>query len=133
NREIDIDEYAAFGQLAKKFGNVFKLSVAGRYDKSENFDGRFTPRVTGVWTIAKNSNIRASFQTGFRNPTTQNQYIDLSVGGGSQRLIGGIPEFLTKYELLSTGLRQPITNASYRAMVSATGGPVAYNFDPRGV
>jgi len=140
NREIDIDEYAAFGQLGKKFGEVFKLTVAGRYDKSQNFEGRFTPRVTGVWTVAKNSNIRASFQTGFRNPTTQNQYIDLSVGGGSQRLIGGIPEFLNKYNL---NTNKGYTEASHRAyMASKIASPtgtgnrsllVPYTFDSRGV
>jgi outer membrane receptor protein involved in Fe transport len=128
--EIDIDEYAAFGQLGKKFGEVFKLTVAGRYDKSQNFDGRFTPRVTGVWTVAKNSNIRASFQTGFRNPTTQNQYIDLAVGGGSQRLIGGLPSFLNRYQLISN---KPYTEASYRQAVAGTGALVQYTFDPRGV
>ena len=142
NREIDIDEYAAFGQLGKKFGESFKLTVAGRFDKSQNFDGRFTPRVTGVWTVAKNSNIRASFQTGFRNPTTQNQYINLSVGGGTQRLIGGTPEFLNKFGLL-TGTGKPYTEASYRAYVASViasptgvGNPTLlkqYDFDPRGV
>jgi outer membrane cobalamin receptor len=85
-----------------------------------------------VWTVAKNNNIRASFQTGFRNPTTQNQYIDLSVGGGSQRLIGGIPEFLNKYSLLTN---KPYTESSYRQVVA--GAPattlVQYNFDSRGV
>ena len=130
NQEIDIDEYAAFGQIGKKFGEVFKLTVAGRYDKSQNFDGRFTPRVTGVWTVAKNSNIRASFQTGFRNPTTQNQYIDLAVGGGSQRLIGGLPSFLDKYKLLTN---KPYTEASYRQAVAGTGALVQYSFDPKGV
>lgn len=129
NGNINIDEYAAFGQVGKKLGDV-KLTVAGRYDKSQNFEGRFTPRVTGVWTVAKNSNIRASYQTGFRNPTTQNQYIDLSVGGGSQRLIGGIPSFLNKYNLLTN---RPITETSYRAIVAGTGAPVTYNFDARGV
>jgi len=130
NREINIDEYAAFGQLGRKFGEVFKLTVAGRYDKSQNFEGRFTPRVTGVFTVAKNSNIRMSFQTGFRNPTTQNQYIDLSVGGGSQRLIGGLPSFLNKYSLLTN---KPYTEASFRQAVAGTGPLVQYTFDPAGV
>lgn len=130
NQETDIDEYAAFGQLGRKFGESFKVTVAGRFDKSQNFEGRFTPRVTGVWTIAKNSNIRASFQTGFRNPTTQNQYIDLSVGGGSQRLIGGLPSFLNKYNLLTN---KPFTEASYRQAVAGTGPLVQYTFDPAGV
>ena len=91
NREIDIDEVGAFVQVGKKIADAFKLTFSGRYDKNQNFEGRFTPRITGVYTVAPNNNIRLSYQTGYRNPTTQNQYIDLSVGGGSTRLIGGLP------------------------------------------
>ncbi|WP_316792316.1 TonB-dependent receptor [Pedobacter frigoris] len=139
NDKIDINEYGAFAQLAKKmFNDKFKLSVSGRYDKSTNFDGRFTPRVSGVLTVAPNNNIRLSYQTGYRNPTTQNQYIDLSVAGGRQRLIGGIPEMLNKYNLLTTN--KAFTDVSYRAFLAsaATGAPnpallKAYEFDPRGV
>ena len=138
NREININEYGAFAQLGKKlFNDQFKLTIAGRYDKNQNFEGRFTPRVTGVYTVAPNQNIRVSYQTGYRNPTTQNQYIDLSVGGGSQRLIGGLPEILNKYSLFSN---KPYTDVSYRAFIAsaATGTPnpallQAYNFDAKGV
>ncbi|WP_410220049.1 TonB-dependent receptor domain-containing protein [Pedobacter sp.] len=130
NKTIDINEYGAFGTVGKKFGDIFKLTFAGRYDKSTNFEGRFTPRVTGVLTVAKNQNIRASYQTGYRNPTTQNQYIDLSVGGGSQRLIGGLPEFLNKYSLLTN---KPYTEKSYRNASAGTGTLEQYTFDPRGV
>jgi len=139
NDKIDINEYGAFAQVAKKmFADKFKLAVSGRYDKSSNFDGRFTPRVSGVYTVAPDNNIRVSFQTGYRNPTTQNQYIDLSVAGGVQRLIGGIPSMLNKYNLLTTNV--PYTDVSYRAFLGsvAAGAPnpallQKYNFDPRGV
>lgn len=137
---IDIKEYGAFGQIGKKFFNdKVKFTFAGRYDKSQNFEGRFTPRVTGVFTVAKNNNIRVSYQTGYRNPTTQNQYIDLSVGGGSQRLIGGLPEIIfDKYHL---DTNKPYTDVSYRAFLAsaaATGTPnpallQQYNFDAKGV
>jgi len=137
---IDIKEYGAFGQIGKKFFNdKVKFTVAGRYDKSQNFEGRFTPRITGVFTVAKNNNIRVSYQTGYRNPTTQNQYIDLSVGGGSQRLIGGLPEIMfSKYHL---DTNKPYTDVSYRAFLAsaaATGTPnpallQQYNFDVKGV
>lgn len=138
NRKIDIDEYGAFAQLGKKmFKEKFKLTIAGRYDKNQNFDGRFTPRITGVYTVAPNNNIRASYQTGYRNPTTQNQYIDLSVGGGTQRLIGGLPEILNKYQLYNN---KAYTDVSYRAfLASAAGGTPnpallqAYTFDSEGV
>ncbi|QPH41100.1 TonB-dependent receptor [Pedobacter endophyticus] len=139
NRKIDINEYGAFAQVGKKFGEIFKLTVAGRYDKSTNFDGRFTPRITGVFTVAKNNNIRLSFQTGYRNPTTQNQYIDLSVGGGVQRLIGGLPEFLTKYGL-NVEATKAYTESSYRAylasVIAGAGNPALlqkHTFDARGV
>jgi len=136
--KIDIKEYGSYAQLGKKFfDDKFKLTFSGRYDKSTNFDGRFTPRITGVYTVAKNNNIRLSYQTGYRNPTTQNQYIDLSIGGGSQRLIGGIPELLNKYSLYSN---LAYTDVSYRAFLnSAAGGTPdpsllkTYNFDPKGV
>jgi outer membrane receptor protein involved in Fe transport len=137
--KIDINEYGAFAQVAKKlFNEKFKLSLSGRYDKSTNFEGRFTPRISGVLTVAPNNNIRVSYQTGYRNPTTQNQYIDLSVAGGRQRLIGGLPEMLNKYNMLTTN--KPYTDVSYRAydasLASGTPNPAllkTYEFDPRGI
>lgn len=141
NREIDINEYGAFGQLGKKVLNdKLKLTLSGRYDKSSNFEGRFTPRITGVYTVTPNNNVRVSYQTGYRNPTTQNQYIDLSVGGGVTRLIGGLPGSLSKYNLLTN---KAFTDVSYRAFLGSiamsttgTGNPALlqpYTFDAEGV
>jgi outer membrane receptor protein involved in Fe transport len=139
NREININEYGAFVQVGKKITESFKLTVAGRYDKSTNFEGRFTPRITGVYTVAPNNNIRVSYQTGYRNPTTQNQYIDLTVGGGSQKLIGGLPESLNKYSL-NNEARKGFTENSYRAyqasLAAGTPNPSLlqkYTFDAAGV
>ncbi len=137
NREIDINEVGGFVQLGKKLADIFKLTLAGRYDKNMNFEGRFTPRVTGVLTVAPNNNIRASYQTGYRNPTTQNQYIDLAVLGGATRLIGGLPESISKYSLYTN---KPFTDVSYRAfLASASAGAPnpallqTYSFDSKGV
>ena len=137
NREIDIDEYGAFVQMGKKLSDAFKLSFSGRYDKNENFDGRFTPRLTGVYTVAPNNNIRLSYQTGYRNPTTQNQFIDLSVGGGSTRLIGGLPSSLVKYNLYGN---KPFTDVSYRNFLASASAGAAnpallktYSFTEGGV
>ena len=138
NRDIVINEGGAFAQIGKRLlADKLKLTLAGRYDKSENFEGRFTPRITGVYTVAPNNNIRVSYQTGYRNPTTQDQYIDLAVGGGSTRLIGGLPEIINRYELLTN---IPVTAASYRAFLAsaAAGTPnpallVSYNLDPKGI
>lgn len=95
---IKINESGAFAQIQKGFLNdLLKITVAGRYDKSTNFTGRFTPRVTAVYQVAKDNFIRASFQTAYRFPSNQNQYIDLQTG--SARLIGGLKQFVDAYGL----------------------------------
>lgn len=97
--DIKIDEYGGFVQVGKKLAKD-RIALLGsvRYDKNENFEGRFTPRLSAVFTVAKDNNIRLSYQTGFRIPTTQNQYIDLLVRANT-RLIGGLPEMYEKYNL----------------------------------
>jgi outer membrane receptor protein involved in Fe transport len=98
---ISINESGAFAQIQKGFFNdILKITLAGRYDKSTNFTGRFTPRVTAVFQVAKDNYIRASYQTAYRFPSNQNQYIDLQTG--EARLIGGLPQFITAYGLEGT-------------------------------
>ncbi len=97
NGRININEYGAFAQVGKDLlNNHLKLTGSLRYDKNQNFEGQFTPRVSAVTTFGDH-NIRLSYQTGFRIPTTQNQYIDLQTPNA--RLIGGLPEFYTRYNL----------------------------------
>jgi outer membrane receptor protein involved in Fe transport len=98
---IRINEYGGFIQLKKKmFNDVLTLSAAGRYDKQTNFEGRFTPRFTAVIKVAKDNNLRFSYQQAYRFPSNQNQYISLVTGSGT--LIGCLPEFQTYYKLNST-------------------------------
>ena len=98
---IRINEYGTFGQLKKAFFNdLLTLSLAGRYDKQTNYEGKFTPRVTAVIKVAKDNNLRLSYQTGYRFPTNQNQYISLVTGSGT--LIGHLPEFQDFYKLSSS-------------------------------
>ncbi len=94
---IPINEFGAFLQAAKSlFSDHLKLSASIRYDKNQNFKGFFTPRLSAVASFGQ-QNFRASFQTGYRIPTTQNQYIDLATPSGT--LIGALPEFDTRYNL----------------------------------
>ncbi len=94
---IKIDEVGAYAQLSQKFfSDVLKVTASGRYDKNTNFDGRFTPRVSAVVKLAKDHNLRFSYQEAYRFPTTQNQWINLTVGGGT-RLMGGLPQLRDYY------------------------------------
>jgi outer membrane receptor protein involved in Fe transport len=90
DKKITIKEYGAFIQGVKKlFDEKLKLTASIRYDKNENFDGSFTPRFSAVYEVFKNHYLRASFQTGFRNPTPIDQYIKLNAGPIT--ILGGAP------------------------------------------
>ena len=93
---IKISEYGAYLQLQKQLLNdVLKLTAAGRFDKNENFKGRFTPRFAASIKVAKDNNIRLSYQQAYRFPNNQDQYINLNSPGS--KLIGGLPSFSTFY------------------------------------
>jgi outer membrane receptor protein involved in Fe transport len=95
---VNINEYGGFMQASKSLlDDRLRLTGSVRYDKNENFDGQFNPRISSVIKVAENQNIRASYQTGFRNPTTQGQYIDLNVL--TARLLGGLPYLADKYRV----------------------------------
>ena len=94
---ISITEYGAYLQAQRKFfDDVLKLTGSIRYDKNENFDGRFTPRLTAVVQVKKDNNVRLSYQTAYRFPSAQDQYINLQTPGS--RLIGGLPQFNTYFK-----------------------------------
>ncbi|MBL7887766.1 MAG: TonB-dependent receptor [Flavobacterium sp.] len=96
--QIDYTDYGAYLQAQKKFlEDRLKLTASMRYDKSQNFDGNYSPRASAVFSAGakKQHNFRASFQTGFRNPTTQDQYIGFNVGNAV--LLGSAPDNLIRY------------------------------------
>jgi len=97
--KIMIQEVGAYAQVSQRlFEDVLKLSVSGRYDKNQNFDPRFTPRVSAVVKIAKDNNLRFSYQEAYRFPSTQNQWINLVVSGGTV-LAGGLQQMIDYYNL----------------------------------
>ena len=116
NGPINYNEYGAYTQLTKRFvEDRLKFTGSLRYDKSKNFDGSFSPRVSLVYSggESKKHNFRASFQTGFRNPSTQDQYIGFNVG--SAILLGSAPDNLTRYsEVL------PVSTAVGQAFAGGT-------------
>ncbi|AEH00682.1 TonB-dependent receptor domain-containing protein [Lacinutrix sp. 5H-3-7-4] len=103
--EIKYSEYGFYTQIQKDFelNNDMELKVTGsaRYDKSEFFDGFVSPRLSLGLTLNRDHNIRASAQTGFRNPTTQDLFIGLDAGRAI--LIGSAPDNLDRYSRTFTG------------------------------
>ncbi|HMI66992.1 MAG TPA: TonB-dependent receptor [Cyclobacteriaceae bacterium] len=115
-KRIFINQFGVYTQIAKTIAEKLKVTGSIRYDKMNNFDGHFTPRISGVYSISQNQNIRVSFQTGFRLPDTQAQYIYFYNPTGI--LLGGVPSNASRYGIYNGGA---YTYESYNAYL-ATGG-----------
>ncbi len=113
---INIDEFGVYTQLSKTLADALKLTGSLRYDKNSNFEGRITPRISAVYTFNETHNIRASFQTGFRNPDTQAQYIYFPAGINT--LLGSARDNAARYGLHEGGA---YTLASYNDFLAAGG------------
>ena len=127
---INYDEYGLYTQLQKKFlEERLKFTGSIRYDKSQNFKGSYSPRISLVYAAgeSRTHNFRASFQTGFRNPTTQDQYIGFNVGNAV--LIGSAPDNLLRYsETRTVANGTPAVGQLYAGGASVTmTGENAYN------
>ena len=122
DKPITISEYGAFVQASKPLvNNKLKLTASLRYDKNENFKGQVNPRVSAVIKPAKDHHIRLSFQTGFRNPTTQGQHIDLNVVAA--RLIGGLDYYRQKYNIFDNAY-SALSVEAFIAKIAESGDPL---------
>jgi outer membrane cobalamin receptor len=92
-----------------------KLTASIRYDKSELFDGFFSPRIGLGYNAGanQNHNIRASFQTGFRNPDTQSQFIWFPTSQGI--LVGSTEANAARYGLHNGGSYTSSSVSAYLA------------------
>ena len=116
NERIQIPEWGAFVQLYREIFTGFKLAGSLRYDKNKNYEGRLTPRFSGVYTFAETHNIRVSYQTGFRNPDTQSQFIFFPTG--TSTILGTARANAERYGVMEGGA---YTNASYQAFLASGG------------
>ncbi len=115
-KRIKINEYGAYLQLQRKFyKDMFKIQASVRWDKNQNFKSIISPRASMVVTLGKdrNHNIRVSYQTGFRNPDSQAQYIYFPT---SNILLGGTKANAERYGIYNGGA---YTLDSYNAFVAS--------------
>ncbi|MCZ6693175.1 MAG: TonB-dependent receptor plug domain-containing protein [Bacteroidetes bacterium] len=96
--DITMFEYGGFIEATKTvYNNRLKLTSSLRVDKNENFDFRYTPRFSAVYTLNLVHNFRTSVQTGFRNPTLREQFIFQDLGNA--RAVGGLAEIIEFLDL----------------------------------
>ena len=120
---ISYTEAGAYIQGQKRMlDDRLKLTASARYDKAINFKGNISPRISLSYAAGedKRHNFRASLQTGFRNPTAQDQYIGLDAGAGI--LIGTAPDNIDRYRSLPYDLNPNSLATTVRNYIDASTG-----------
>jgi hypothetical protein len=129
---IEFVDMGLYAQVKKDlFGGALKLTGSMRYDKSQFFDGHITPRIGGLLFLSENQNLRFSYQTGYRNPSSQDQYIGLDIG--SAILMGSSPDNVDRFSMDVIGVSSTnrytltgnhIKNNSYTLSSVQAGAPI---------
>ncbi|SOU85934.1 TonB-dependent receptor [Tenacibaculum dicentrarchi] len=101
NSALAFDMLGAYSQIQKKFfENRLKFTGSVRYDKSKNFEGNFSPRIALNYAIEENKILRISYQTGFRTPSTLEQYMSLKTGPNSL-ILGTSNENIARFSTIA--------------------------------
>ena len=99
NGVIPVSEYGIYLQGGKKvLTDKLHFRASLRYDKNQNFDGRLTPRASVLLKLGSRNvhNFRLAVQSGFRNPSAQESYMALDLGGTT--LLGGTENNVNMYK-----------------------------------
>jgi iron complex outermembrane recepter protein len=100
---ITLYELGGFFEAGRQFLNdKLTLKSSVRFDKSENFRGIISPRISVLYTLNESSNFRFSLLSGSRNPGVKEQFINKDLG--TARYLGGLSPITNPYELAGTSI-----------------------------
>jgi iron complex outermembrane receptor protein len=122
---IQINEFGGYLQASKKLlDDHLKVTGSVRYDKNENFEGQFSPRVSLQLAPDKERNhvFRLAYQTGFRNPAVQEQYLYFPAAYIN---VGGTKDNAERYGIYEGGAWSFNSFLEYQQCLLAGGDPGA--------
>ncbi len=134
---IKFDMFGLYAQVQKEFlDERLKFTGSLRYDEASNFKGNYSPRIAFTYDVGGNKNkiIRASFQTGFRNPSTTEQYFGLR-SGPNRFILGTSVDNIDRFSAIvgnRDGSTSPLTgrDAFEKAFIFENGTFVKTEVDP---
>lgn len=87
--DITATEIGTYLQIDKRFfDNRLRLSIAGRLDNHTYYDPQFSPKVTAVWSILPDHNVRVGFNRAFKVPVILENHLFLFNGAARGNLTG---------------------------------------------
>ena len=118
NLTAERDLLGVFAQIESGPIHNITLLVGGRYDKMSDVESHFSPRLSGMYNVAKTLKIRGSFGGGFRAPSFNDMYIDFDHTSFGYRVIGNPDLVPEKSTGLSAGIEyfwdyKILTNVTY--------------------
>lgn len=130
SNDITNSEYGFYiRQESSLIDEKLNINASVRYDKNENFKARISPQFGLNYTINDKHYFRFSYQNGFRYPGVREQFVDNNLGNA--RLIGGLPQNLSQYDLQQNAITEDAIDEFNEAVNSELGvnprSPEAYN------
>ncbi|MDB4907457.1 MAG: hypothetical protein JWO05_2241 [Gemmatimonadetes bacterium] len=68
-KAILLDQKGVYAQLETPLTEMFRVVLAGRYDKHERYDAQFSPKAALMFTPVADQTIRVTYNKAFKSPT----------------------------------------------------------------
>lgn len=69
-KPLTVSQYGAYAQTETPLGAMFRVILAGRYDKHDDYDAQFSPKAGLVFKPAEDQTFRVTYNRAFKSPTT---------------------------------------------------------------
>ena len=66
---ILIDQKGVYGQMETPLSKMFRMVLAGRYDKHERYDAQFSPKAALLFTPITDQTFRVTYNKAFKSPS----------------------------------------------------------------
>lgn len=98
----NVDNISVYAQDEWSVNDKARISLGARYDNHTEYDGVFSPRISGLYDITETARLRASVGRSFKSPTIRQIYYPGFFKHGSFYIVSNPdlkPEYSTGYTL----------------------------------
>ncbi len=69
-KDLELQQVGVYGQTETPLGAMFRVILAARYDKHDDYDAQFSPKAGLLWTPVPDQTWRITYNQAFKSPTT---------------------------------------------------------------
>ena len=76
-KDLSLRQYGAYAQTETRLTRFFRLVLAGRYDKHQDYDAQWSPKAGILFKPTDDQTLRVTYNKAFKSPTTLQNHFNI--------------------------------------------------------